>query len=86
MSIFSDVMKDVVLLSQSAMQLCQFVIGDPVIVISKFGDKSITDGNGCINCHYEAKTVWPTVEGSVTSVFCSKQGLFLFILKKCYIK
>ncbi|XP_047119834.1 ATPase family protein 2 homolog isoform X1 [Schistocerca piceifrons] len=53
-----------VLLSQSALQICGMVIGDPVIISSK--------GNSAV------KIAWPTSEKSVTSVLMIKEGLEMF--------
>ncbi|XP_075229276.1 ATPase family gene 2 protein homolog A isoform X2 [Lycorma delicatula] len=71
----TNVMNDIILLSQSAMQLCQLVIGDYVVVKSKSTDSRDQDSSNSIYC--EAKIIWPTTEGSVTSVFYPKQGLEL---------
>lgn len=53
-----------VLLSQSAIQICGMVIGDPVIVSSK--------GYSAV------KIVWPTSAKSLTSVLMIKEGLEIF--------
>jgi hypothetical protein len=50
----------VVSLAQSALQLCDISIGDPVIV-SVQGVSTI-------------KTAWPTLEKSLVSVFLTKSG------------
>ncbi|RZF47097.1 hypothetical protein LSTR_LSTR005175 [Laodelphax striatellus] len=57
----SHLTNDIIFLSQSALQLCQLVIGDKAIVKT--------------NNYCEVKTVWPTSRGSITSVYCTKLGL-----------
>ncbi|GLG92575.1 Spermatogenesis-associated protein 5 [Gryllus bimaculatus] len=57
-----SVSKDLVLLSQSAMQLCELCIGDPAMVVTREGILTV-------------KTVWPIQEGNLTSVFMTREGL-----------
>ncbi|KAL1117178.1 hypothetical protein AAG570_004505 [Ranatra chinensis] len=60
-----DVKEDLVHISQSAMQLCEFLIGCPVLV--KFCGRTMV------------KNVWPSSEGTLTTVKLSKLGYdFLF--------
>lgn len=57
-----SVSKDLVLISQSAMQLCELCIGDPAMIVTREGLTTV-------------KTVWPSQEGSLTSVFMIREGL-----------
>ena len=59
--------KDLVFLSQSAMQLCGFSIGFPVLIE--------TSGYNTV------LKAWPTIEGSLTSVKVCLAGLFFPHLK-----
>ena len=58
---------DLVLISQSALQLCDISIGDPVIV-DICGVSTV-------------KTAWPTLEKSLVSVFMTKQGNIEVVIK-----
>jgi hypothetical protein len=56
---------NLVLLAQSALQLCDISIGDPVIV-SMQGVSTV-------------KTAWPTLEKSLVSVLMTKSGKFISV-------
>lgn len=57
----SEEIENMVFVSLSAIQLCGFFIGDPVLV----------EARGCL----AIKSVWPTTEKTVTSVLLTKEGL-----------